>query len=170
MFSLIVSIISIALVAVLAAASIYYGGDAFTKGSAKALASTVVTQAQQISSANTLYKNDKGGVSAANVAALTAAPGNYLASAPAMPSKVGSVALEIAADIDTVTAGNQGGVSAVITNAEVCKLINQQANGTDNFNANSQFGCEAVGASNGVDGIAGTADDVAGVLTFKYKG
>lgn len=156
MFSLIVSIISIALVAVLAAASIYYGGDAFTKGSAKALASTVVTQAQQISSANTLFKNDNGGMPAANVAALTAAPGNYLASAPAMPIKVGAVNLEVAADVDSVTAGNQGGVSAVITNAEVCKLINQQANGTDAFVATAQYGCESVG-------------DPA-VMTFKYKG
>ncbi len=158
MFSLIVSIISIALVAVLAAASIYYGGDAFTKGSAKALASTVVTQAQQISSANTLYKNDKGGTTAPNVAALTAAPGNYLASAPAMPSKVGAVALEVTADIDTATAGNQGGVSAVITNGEVCKLINQQANGTDAFSAAAQYGCETTG-------VVGSE-----VMTFKYKG
>lgn len=152
MFSLIVSIISIALVAVLAAASIYYGGDAFTKGSAKALASTVVTQAQQISSANTLYKNDNGGVSAANVAALVT--GNYLASEPAMPSKVGAVNLALAADVDGVTAGDQNGVSAVITNGEVCKLINQQAAGQDTFSAAAQYGCE----------------DVSGTLTFKYKG
>jgi len=155
MFSLIVSIISIALVAVLAAASIYYGGDAFTKGSAKALASTVVTQAQQISSANTLFKNDNGGVSAASVDALVT--GEYLASVPAMPSKVGAVNLAIAADIDTVTAGDQGGVSAVITNAEVCKLINEQANGTETFSANAQYGCESDGGD-------------PAVMTFKYKG
>ena len=154
MFSLIVSIISIALVAVLAAASIYYGGDAFTKGSAKALASTVVTQAQQISSANTLFKNDNGGVSATNVTALVT--GKYLASEPAIPSKVGTVNLAINATGD--------GVEAAITNGEVCKLINQQAAGQDTFSTAAQYGCQAAA---GVDATLGTADDV---LTFKYKG
>ncbi len=143
MFSLIVSIISIALVAVLAAASIYYGGDAFTKGSAKALASTVVTQAQQISSAHTLYKNDEGGKTAANVAALVT--GKYLASVPAAPATV-------AADTDAVTVGKQAAewalnantVTLAVDNAEVCALINEQGGDAAYAAATSkaQFGCE----------------------------
>ena len=54
MFSLIISIIAIALVAALALASIYYGGDAFQKGSAGAEASTIVNQGQQIQAAMTM--------------------------------------------------------------------------------------------------------------------
>lgn len=146
MFSLIVSIISIALVAVLAAASIYYGGDAFVKGSAKALASTVVTQAQQISSAHTLYKNDEGGSEAPSIQALVV--GGYLASVPAAP-------VNVAADTDTNTTGKQpapwvlgaNDVTLAVDNDEVCALINEQANGTSAFSSNAQFGCQTNGAT-----------------------
>ena len=153
MFSLIVSIISIALVAVLAAASIYYGGDAFTKGSAKALASTVVTQAQQISSAHTLYKNDEGGSAALNVSALVT--GKYLASVPAAPANVAkdtNVAPEVVTPALWVLNANT--VTLEVDNSEVCALINEQANGTSAFSTNAQFGCETVG----------------GNMTFTYKG
>lgn len=83
MFSLIITIISIVLVAALALATIYYGGSAFTGGSAKAAASTVVSQAQQISGAITLSQNDNGGAFPADVAALVS--GNYLQAAPIPP-------------------------------------------------------------------------------------
>lgn len=168
MFSLIVSIISIALVAVLAAASIYYGGDAFTKGSAKALASTVVTQAQQISSANTLYKNDNGGVTATALTDLTDGANQYLSSQPAAPSKV---VPEGAAWTVAATS-----VSIDIDNIEVCKLINEQANGSADFVSTAQYGCFGPGA----DGALGGGDDVTALdgvtavpadgLLFVYKG
>ena len=58
MFSLIISIISIALVAALAAATVYFGGAAFNKGSAGADASTFVNAGQQISGAFTLAAAD----------------------------------------------------------------------------------------------------------------
>ena len=143
MFSLIVSIISIALVAVLAAASIYYGGDAFTKGSAKALASTVVTQAQQISSAHTLYKNDEGGSAAANVDALVT--GKYLASVPAAPANVAkdtNPAPEVVTPARWVLNANT--VTLEVDNAEVCALINEQGGDAAYAAATSkaQFGCE----------------------------
>jgi outer membrane PBP1 activator LpoA protein len=51
MFNLIITIISIALVVAMAAAAVYYGGTAFTQGTAKANAATLVTQAQQINGA-----------------------------------------------------------------------------------------------------------------------
>lgn len=54
MFNLIISIIAIALVVALAAATLYYGGDAFNKGSEQAKAATFVNQAQQIQAAVTL--------------------------------------------------------------------------------------------------------------------
>jgi type II secretory pathway pseudopilin PulG len=59
MFSLIITIISIALVAALALATLYFGGDAFNQGSAKAAAATIVNQASQINGANTLHFLDK---------------------------------------------------------------------------------------------------------------
>jgi hypothetical protein len=48
MFSLIITIISIALVATLALATLYYGGDAFNQGRAGAEASKLINEGQQI--------------------------------------------------------------------------------------------------------------------------
>lgn len=79
MFNLIISIIAIALVVVLAGASLYYGGEAFNKGSEDAKASTYVNQAQQIQAAATLYKATTGG-DAADVASLIS--GKYMAGVP----------------------------------------------------------------------------------------
>ena len=61
MFNLIITIISIALIVGLAAASAFYGGDMFTKGAAKSKAATVVSQAQQLQAAAVLYTNDNAG-------------------------------------------------------------------------------------------------------------
>lgn len=58
MFSLIISIISIALVAALAAATVYFGGAAFNKGSAGADASTFINAGQQVAGAFTLASAD----------------------------------------------------------------------------------------------------------------
>lgn len=60
MFSLIVTIISIALVAAVAVATIYYGGPAFNQGKAGADAAKVMTQSQQILGAATLFSSDNG--------------------------------------------------------------------------------------------------------------
>jgi hypothetical protein len=84
MFSLIITIISIALVAALALASIYYGGNAFTSGSAKSAAAAVVNQAQQISAAWVMYANDNGGSDPAALGDLVT--GEYLQVVP-KPSK-----------------------------------------------------------------------------------
>jgi hypothetical protein len=112
MFSLIITIISIALVAALAVATIYYGGSAFTQGTAKASASAFVAAGQQVNGALTLFANDNGGARAANVAALVS--GNYLAAAPS----VSGIAL-------TTTATGVVGVSVPTA---VCDAINASAN------------------------------------------
>ena len=62
MFSLIITIISIALVAALALATIYYGGDAFSRGSDAAEASQIVNEGQQLQGALTLANVDRAGV------------------------------------------------------------------------------------------------------------
>ena len=83
MFQLIVAVISIALVAALAIASIFYGGDAFTKSSERANVTALINQAQQIAGANALYKTDTGN-DAPNVATLATETNGiqYLAQVP----------------------------------------------------------------------------------------
>ncbi|MCC5612661.1 hypothetical protein LC612_39715, partial [Nostoc sp. CHAB 5834] len=60
MFSLVIVIFSIALVAVLALVVMYYGGSAMGGGAAKAEASKLINQGQQIMGAADLYKSDTG--------------------------------------------------------------------------------------------------------------
>lgn len=60
MFSLIITIISIALVAALALATIYYGGDAFENGGASAQASRVLNQGQQVMAAAEMFRVQNG--------------------------------------------------------------------------------------------------------------
>ena len=79
MFSLIITIISIALVAALALATIYYGGTAFNKGSAEAVASQRINEGQQINGAKTMQNAD---LAADPDSTLTFTP-DYLAQAPA---------------------------------------------------------------------------------------
>ena len=63
MFNLIVAVISIALIAALAAASLFYGGDSFAKSSARAEAATLISQAQQVAGAAALFRIDNAGAS-----------------------------------------------------------------------------------------------------------
>lgn len=60
MFSLLITIISIALVAALAVATIYYGGAAFTQGKARATAAAVTSQGQQILGAAQIFRATQG--------------------------------------------------------------------------------------------------------------
>jgi hypothetical protein len=62
MFNLIVAVISIALIAAMAVASIYYGGDSFGRSSARAQAATLISQAQQISGAAGIYMIENSSV------------------------------------------------------------------------------------------------------------
>lgn len=56
MFSLIVTVVAVALVAALGLATFYYGGTAFKDHSTKAKAAQVVMEGQQISAAVDLYR------------------------------------------------------------------------------------------------------------------
>lgn len=133
MFSLIITIISIALVAALAVATIYYGGDAFNQGSSKAKASTVVNQAQQIVGANTLLRANTGSYGS-TVAELTA--GGYLAAAPATENLTWSEAA-LAADNELT------GTGSALTD-EVCAKVNEvagRASTVPTAKQDAQFGC-----------------------------
>jgi hypothetical protein len=72
MFALIITLVSIALVAVLAIATIWYGGGTFTKGGAKAKAARVMNDGAQITGAIEAYKAQTGEVPTSIDALITA--------------------------------------------------------------------------------------------------
>ena len=141
MFTLIITIIAIALVAALAVASLYYGGSAFTQGTAKAEASALVAQAQQISAANDLFANDNAGSFATATTDLTS--NGYLSAWPQIPASVGG--------IWALTSATEDQETATITNIAVCNEVNAEAQGTASgttpampatvSSATTQFGC-----------------------------
>ena len=95
MFSLIITIISIALVVALVAATMYYGGSALNQGTVKADAAGFVAGAQQISAALAINQTDGHGGPAALIAASSdidyikvLIANNYLATIPVV--KVGA--------------------------------------------------------------------------------
>lgn len=154
MFSLIITIISIALVAALALATIYYGGSAFNKGSADAKASQFINEGQQLNGAITMNKADvtastsnvdgsSSVVAASTVAGLSPA---YLSQVPA--------------GWDTTQAiGDSGTATSFVQRTgirdDVCASINTKAGfgasatlatATD---VTSQYGCFGSGSNNG---------------------
>ncbi len=150
MFSLIITIISIALVAALALATLYYGGDAFNRGSAAAVASQLINEGQQVNGAVAIYKADRAADS--SIAAVTDLAGlagmdGYLSQVP------GSFA-------GTTTLAS-GAATAVTTTAEVCEEVNKRAGHTGAITAAD------VDAAPGVYGC-GTINSVANTFYFKF--
>jgi hypothetical protein len=128
MFNLIISIIAIALVVVLAGASLYYGGDAFNKGSEEAKASTYINQAQQIQAAATLYKASNGGLPT-DVAALKS--GGYLAGSPKLATGTGDWVIDSSKpDSAAVFVEQKVATSAKIgMTTNICDTINDNGAG-----------------------------------------
>lgn len=60
MFSLIITLISIALVAALALATLFYGGSAFEQSTGRAKAATIINQGQQLLGASELFYAERG--------------------------------------------------------------------------------------------------------------
>ena len=136
MFSLIISIIAIALVAALALASIYYGGEAFNKGTTDADASTIINQGQQIQAAITMADIDRN----ENVTALAdlvddGNGNNYLQEVPTFQSLTwGAPGAAVAGYSDL-----SGSV-----NADVCIALNEKVGAADPEAVTAQtgvFGC-----------------------------
>lgn len=133
MFSLIITIISIALVAALALATIYYGGSAFSKGGDAAKAVQLINEGQQLQGAYTLALVDVK----AHTAVADLVAGGYLAQAPAGWSQDNT---------------RQGFVSPAVTTA-VCEAVNAksgQTNGSTTLDADKAFGCLELGAAKAV--------------------
>jgi type II secretory pathway pseudopilin PulG len=87
MFSLIIVIISIALVAALALATLYYGGSSWTRGHATAAAATATNQGEQIRAAMAVYYLDHGQYPAS----LSELQGNYLRVIPVPPDSIAAL-------------------------------------------------------------------------------
>lgn len=113
MFSLIITIVSIALVVALVAATMYHGGDTLTQGRTQADAAAFVAGAQQVGGAAVMYQAME---SAAPVDAAALVTGNYLSSLPAVKSVAPLV-------LDTA----EREVQAVVVSPEVCEAINKSA-------------------------------------------
>ncbi len=120
MFSLIISIISIALVAALAAATVYFGGAAFNKGTAGADASAFVNSGQQIAGSFTLAATDGYDISTADLADLATAGGLGTGS----PVYLAQVPTYKGATLNLV-----GNYVAVQTSVGACKAIVSRVDG-----------------------------------------
>lgn len=154
MFNLIVAVISIALIAAMAAASIFYGGEAFSSSTAKAQASTLVNNGQQISGAQQLHQIANSGNREFVVTNLVAE--DYLQALPTPPAS----AVE-AGTLWTLQADGAIGVIAMseTNHTAVCDAIVEQGGAdvtgiadlalltADDLGVNKQFGCVTDGTN-----------------------
>lgn len=136
MFSLIISIIAIALVSALALASIYYGGEAFKDGASDAQSSTLINQGQQIQGAVTLADLDdqytEGTTTLANLVP------TYLKEAPSFDG--------VSWDITSTV----GEARIIVDTADICAKVEEQAGRDttiDTTAGGGQFGCYDVGSN-----------------------
>lgn len=149
MFSLIIAIVSIALIVALVAATMYHGGDTLTQGRAKADAAAIVAGAQQVSGAAVMHLSLEG-TRAANIGALVTA--KYLASIPTTGN------LTLATDT-TDPLNTKYLVDGTTASDDVCVAINKAAGDADGAVTaigTLPFAC--------INGAAGTG----GVFHFKY--
>lgn len=144
MFQLIVAVISIALIAVLAAASFYYGGTAFNQSSLKGQVTALVNAGQQVAGAQALYATDTG--SKATTLAALLYDGKYLASTPAKPAAA-SAGTWSTDGLKASIAINLG--STALDN--FCAEVAKQAGGANPVDATlpatQQFGCVGTGGT-----------------------
>lgn len=166
MFQLIVAVISIALVAILAIASIYYGGSAFLQSSTKAAVTSLVNGGQQIAGAQALYKTDHAGAATTFANLLTDANGNhYLTQAPALPS-VATGTWDLAS-----TAGDLAKVSISTTSniLDVCNYAEEQATGAAIAGADDAAKLATIDGQTAPLGQFGCYGDGAGAVFFGFK-
>lgn len=114
MFSLIVTLISIALVAALALATLYYGGTAFVDNGEKAQAARLLNESQQLAGAITLHKAREG-ADVTDLGQLVAR--DYLSALPGGAWQVidGGVARTDLSEDQCLSANKQLGINVVPT-------------------------------------------------------
>ncbi len=161
MFQLIVAVISIALVAILAIASIYYGGSAFQRSGIKAQVDAMVNAGQQISGAEALYSLDTGapvtdatvtGTSAVSTLSTGVNGVTYLSSAPAVPAIAsGSTWQVVSMTVGTAPAANYAFLpfATGADKTDACSVVSTSAGG-----GGTQFFCSTSSGAAGTDGFA----------------
>ena len=160
MFSLIITIVSIALVVALVAATMYHGGDTLTQGRVTADAAAFVSGAQQVGGAATMYLSLEGSAPA-DVAALVTK--SYLASAPVVKGTALALATEV---IGTKTVNT---VESTVTSAAVCQQINKAAGITAaNTAAAGDTDSALVVVANDLGNVAYGCLSASSQFTFKY--
>jgi hypothetical protein len=86
MYTLIIQVVAIGLGIAVSISSLYYGGQAMTRGTTKAVVSTVMNQGQQIASASLLFQVDNS----SSITALSdLVTQEYLSSVPTAPVGTG---------------------------------------------------------------------------------
>lgn len=118
-------VITLVLLALIAVVSMYYGGDSVTESGAKASATQVINNAQQVAGAVTFYSNDNGGVFPADMVALVS--GKYLKTIPSVPA--GAEPFKLATSSEALFADENSLYVAKI-NKPVCEKILKSANVT----------------------------------------
>ena len=92
MFSLVVAVVSVALVAVLAIAGILYAGSAFQNGGIRAMANQVINAGSQVDGAQALRETETGAKLVDDAATGAALDGlvseGYLNAVPAVPARL----------------------------------------------------------------------------------
>ena len=153
MFSLIITIVSIALVVALVAATMYHGGDTLTQGRAKADAAAFVSGAQQVSGAAVMYASLEG-QDAADAATLVT--GKYLSGIPSVKGD----GLVIGAS------GSNRAITSSVNAEDVCVAINKSAGLTD---AEAQTAADAATlGTNQAFGCYTSADPAGFEFAFKF--
>lgn len=116
MFSLIITVISIALVAALAVSTLYFGGDAFNQGTSEARANTLINQATQIDAARQLHRASEGS-HAADISTLVSE--GYMASEPELDGEGWTIQ-----DDGTSDDEHTFDISALDDAEDVCNAVN----------------------------------------------
>jgi len=175
MFSLIITIISIALVAALALATIYYGGTAFNRGTAEAKASQLINEGQQINAAVALAKADidrEGLTTVVNATHLVS--GNYLAQMPANWKLAISTGADQTEDAVTKKSTDKA-VYAVRPASDLSTAVIEQISkkagvpgaDTDGTLEDTDFGAATAGALVQVYGVVGSAAGTTNQVVYK---
>jgi len=141
MANLIITIISIALVAIAALMGAYYGGTAFLNGQAKANANASVSQGEQQVAAWSVYASDRSGSwTLSSISSLSAtSPAAYLTTSPVAPAGaaastgISAWSLVNLSDISGGTSATFNGVYfqlvSTTSGATVCSTVSQMIGG-----------------------------------------
>lgn len=163
MFSLVITVISIALMVALAGAGMYYGGDSMTQGRSAADATSYVTAAQQISGAAVMYQTSES-AAPADVAALVTA-GN-LNGIPSVKSRSATnewtLVPAVAGTSPRMLTINLAGTPAA--NQKLCDTVNKNAGATGMDATNGSVAAIGTNPYACVPGAGGTDPQV-----FQYK-